>query len=50
MPADTRHWHGATPDRPMAHVAIQERLDGTNVIWEEHVTDAQYAAGHIAEG
>jgi len=43
-PADTRHWHGATPDGPMTHVAIQEALDGTNVTWMEHVTDDEYRA------
>jgi quercetin dioxygenase-like cupin family protein len=44
-PADKRHWHGATPDGPMTHVAIQEALDGTNVTWIEHVTDDEYLAG-----
>ena len=27
------------------HIAIQESLDGKNVEWMEHVTDAQYVAG-----
>ena len=44
-PADRRHWHGATPDGAMTHVAIQEALDGTNVTWMEPVTDDQYLAG-----
>lgn len=37
------HWHGATADRFMAHVAIQE-ADGNGevVTWLEHVTDAEY--------
>ncbi len=26
----------------MAHVAIQEALDGSPVDWLEHVTDAEY--------
>lgn len=43
-PRDTRHWHGATPDGPMTHVAIQEALDGTNVTWMEPVTDDEYLA------
>jgi hypothetical protein len=29
----------------MTHIAIQESLNGKNVDWLEHVTDAQYAAG-----
>ena len=39
------HWHGATPDRFMSHVAIQEAdADGEVVTWLEHVTDEEYAA------
>jgi quercetin dioxygenase-like cupin family protein len=41
-PRDRRHWHGATPEASMTHVAIQEALDGTNVTWMEHVTDDDY--------
>jgi quercetin dioxygenase-like cupin family protein len=38
------HWHGAAPDRFMAHVAIQEVDEsGSPVQWGEHVTDDQYA-------
>jgi len=44
-PRDRRHWHGATPEASMSHVAIQETLDGTNVTWMEKVTDEQYLAG-----
>ena len=40
-----RHWHGASPATAMAHVAIQEALDGKAVEWMEHVSDEQYAAG-----
>ena len=36
------HWHGATPNERMTHIAIQERLDGKNVTWMEQVTDEQY--------
>jgi quercetin dioxygenase-like cupin family protein len=40
------HWHGATADRFMAHVAIQEADEnGMMVTWGEHVTDEEYAAG-----
>jgi quercetin dioxygenase-like cupin family protein len=44
-PRDTRHWHGATPESSMSHVAIQEALDGTNVTWMQKVTDDEYLAG-----
>jgi quercetin dioxygenase-like cupin family protein len=37
------HWHGATPDRFMAHVAMQE-ADGQGqvVTWLDHVADSDY--------
>jgi quercetin dioxygenase-like cupin family protein len=39
------HWHGATPTRFMAHVAIAEVDDeGRPAAWGEHVTDEEYAA------
>lgn len=41
-PADRKHWHGATPDTAMTHIALQETLDGNNVTWMEKVTDEQY--------
>ena len=44
-PQNRPHWHGATPDSSMTHVAIQEALDGTNVTWMQHVTDDEYLAG-----
>ena len=38
------HWHGATADRFMAHVAIQEAdEDGEVVTWLDPVTDEEYA-------
>ena len=40
------HWHGATADRFMAHVAMQEAdQNGEVVTWGDHVTDAEYGAG-----
>ncbi len=47
-PRDRRHWHGATPDSSMTHVAIQEALDGTNVTWMAKVSDDEYLAGRSA--
>ena len=35
-----RHWHGATPDAPMTHLALN--VDATTE-WFAKVTDAQYA-------
>jgi quercetin dioxygenase-like cupin family protein len=37
------HWHGATPDRFMAHVAMNEADDqGQVVTWLQHVSDEEY--------
>lgn len=37
------HWHGATPDRFMAHVAMQEAdAQGEMVTWLEQVSDDEY--------
>jgi len=39
------HWHGATPDRFMAHLAMLDvDDDGHPATWGEHVTDEEYAA------
>jgi quercetin dioxygenase-like cupin family protein len=38
-----RHWHGASPQNGMVHVAMQEAKDGSYVDWAEHVSDADYA-------
>lgn len=43
-PANERHWHGATPNTAMTHIAIQEALDGKVVEWMEKVSDEQYNA------
>ena len=40
-----KHWHGASPNAAMVHIAMQEALDGSHVTWLEHVTDAQYGGG-----
>jgi quercetin dioxygenase-like cupin family protein len=40
------HWHGAAPNRFMAHVAIQEADEsGSPVTWGRHVTDEEYGTG-----
>jgi len=42
IPAGVKHWHGATPNSAMTHIAIQEELNGKAVEWMEKVTDEQY--------
>ncbi|MGQ5517434.1 (R)-mandelonitrile lyase [Halococcus saccharolyticus] len=45
FPPDEKHWHGATSDNAMTHIAIQEEQDGETVTWLEHVTDEEYHPG-----
>jgi quercetin dioxygenase-like cupin family protein len=46
FPPGERHWHGASAETAMSHIAIQEALDGRTVDWLEHVSDAEYSAPH----
>lgn len=41
-PPGARHWHGATSETAMSHIALQGAVDGAVVDWQEHVSDAQY--------
>ena len=37
------HWHGAAPNRFMAHIAMHQADEsGNSVTWGEHVTDEEY--------
>ncbi len=40
-----RHWHGASAQVGMSHLAITEVMDGKAVDWLEPVSDEQYHAG-----
>jgi quercetin dioxygenase-like cupin family protein len=44
-PPGHKHWHGASTTTSMTHIAVQEALDGVNVVWMAHVTDEQYLPG-----
>ena len=39
---DERHWHGASTNCAMTHIALQEAENGNAVTWMEQVSDAQY--------
>lgn len=41
-PPRVKHWHGATPDSSLTHLAVQESLDGKAVNWMEKVSDEHY--------
>lgn len=45
IPAGVKHWHGASAQTAMTHIAIQEALDGKAVDWLEQVSAQQYPAG-----
>jgi quercetin dioxygenase-like cupin family protein len=47
FPPGEKHWHGASPDCAMSHIAIAEARDGKSVDWMEKVTDEQYGAAAI---
>lgn len=38
-----KHWHGASADCAMSHIAIAEMQDGKVVDWMEQVSDEHYA-------
>jgi quercetin dioxygenase-like cupin family protein len=44
-PPGHKHWHGASPTTAMTHIAIQEALDGKNVVWLEKVKEEEYLVG-----
>jgi quercetin dioxygenase-like cupin family protein len=48
-PPGHKHWHGATATTAMTHIAVQEALDGKNVIWMEKVTDEEYLSSGKGE-
>ena len=43
FPPGEKHWHGATAEHGMEHIAMQEAQGGEHVTWLEPVTDAQYS-------
>ncbi len=43
-PPDVKHWHGASPEGEMIHIALTEVRSSKNVTWLEPVTDEQYYA------
>ena len=45
IPPNTRHWHGAAPDKLFSHLAMSEQTDkGEGTAWFEQVSDKDYAA------
>ena len=45
IPPNTRHWHGAAPDKLFSHLAMSEQTDtGEGTAWFEQVSDKDYVA------
>lgn len=42
IPPGVKHWHGASPNSAITHLAIQEHADGKTVDWLEKVAAEQY--------
>jgi len=46
IPENTQHWHGATANTRMVHIAISNYKGEENVTWLEPVTDEEFKAVH----
>ena len=44
IPANVKHWHGATPDSWFAHLAIEVDGEETSTEWLEPVPEEEYRA------
>src|SRR5690625_4749584 len=44
IPKEVEHWHGASADTKMVHIAISNIASGSSVTWTTPVTDEEYAA------
>ncbi len=45
-PPGEEHWHGATQDNMMCHLALVEHDNGESATWLEPVSDQDYDAAH----
>lgn len=44
IPEGEEHWHGASPNSLMQHLAIQAFASSGSATWLEHVTDEDYSS------
>lgn len=44
IPPNQKHWHGASPNSSMSHIALVEQLNGKSIEWMEKVSDPPYGA------
>ena len=43
IPAEVKHWHGATQDSWMQHLALAPVVEGSSNEWLEQVDDKAFA-------
>ncbi len=48
IPEDVEHWHGASANSKMVHIAITNYRGTENVTWLQPVTDVEYAEVNAA--
>lgn len=46
IPVGIDHWHGASKDSRLVHIAITNVKDGSAVTWGTPVTDEEYSSVH----
>ena len=49
-PPGEEHWHGATQDNMMCHLAMVEHHNGESATWLESVADLDYETAHSQAG
>jgi len=42
IPPDTEHWHGASPDKELTHIALNPNLNKGSVVWLQPLTAEEY--------
>jgi quercetin dioxygenase-like cupin family protein len=42
IPPDTEHWHGASSNSCLVHIALTNYKGGQNVIWLKPITEEEY--------
>jgi len=45
IPPETEHWHGASSESSLTHIAISTNLQKGSVVWLQPVTDEEYNSG-----
>ncbi|SDL38909.1 cupin domain-containing protein [Pedobacter antarcticus] len=43
IPKEVEHWHGASAEHKMVHIAVSNIADGNSVTWKTPVTGEEYA-------